>query len=98
MNFFEQEMRSLFEHNDIIQNPKFCGKDMLGVLRPGCPPVGLQEEGTGRSCPAVKTEGDEFRPLLIPFRVPSCHSEEAVRPTKNLLHTGGGCADLTKAA
>ncbi len=32
MNFYEKEMRSLFEHNDIIQDPKFGGKMMLGKL------------------------------------------------------------------
>ncbi len=32
MNFYEKEMRSLFEHTDIIQDPKFCGKMMLGKL------------------------------------------------------------------
>ncbi len=32
MNFHEKEMRSLFEHTDIIQDPKFCGKMMLGKL------------------------------------------------------------------
>lgn len=32
MNFFEKEMRSMFQHNDIIHAPKFCGKVMLGKL------------------------------------------------------------------
>ncbi len=32
MNFYEKEMRSMFGHTDIIQDPKFCGKLMLGKL------------------------------------------------------------------
>lgn len=32
MNFFENEMRMMFEHTGIIQDPKFVGRTMLGKL------------------------------------------------------------------
>lgn len=32
MNFFEREMRMMFHGNEIIQEPKYCGKTMLGKL------------------------------------------------------------------
>ena len=32
MNFFEKEMRMMFEHTGIIQDPKFVGRTMVGIL------------------------------------------------------------------
>lgn len=32
MNFFEKEMRMMFGNTNIIQNPKFVGRTMLGQL------------------------------------------------------------------
>lgn len=32
MDFYEKEMRTLFEDNTVISNPKFVGKTMLGRL------------------------------------------------------------------
>ncbi len=32
MNFFEREMRMMFHGSEIIQEPKYCGKTMLGKL------------------------------------------------------------------
>ncbi len=32
MNFFEKELRQMFDGNDIIHNPQFVGKTMLGRL------------------------------------------------------------------
>lgn len=31
MNFFEKEMRMMFEHTGIIQDPKFVGRTMVGM-------------------------------------------------------------------
>lgn len=32
MNFFEKELRTMFEHNDIIKNPAFAGRCLIGKL------------------------------------------------------------------
>ena len=32
MNFFEKEMRQMFEDNDLLQDAKFLGKTMLAKL------------------------------------------------------------------
>lgn len=32
MNFFEKEMREMFENKDLLQDAKFCGKMMLAKL------------------------------------------------------------------
>ena len=32
MNFFEKEMRMMFEHTGVIQDPKFVGRTMVGIL------------------------------------------------------------------
>lgn len=32
MNFFEKELRTMFEHNDIIRNPVFAGRCLIGKL------------------------------------------------------------------
>lgn len=32
MNFFEKEMRKMFENKDLLQDAKFCGKMMLAKL------------------------------------------------------------------
>lgn len=32
MNFFEKEMRTMFGDTDIIQNPHFVGRTMIGML------------------------------------------------------------------
>ena len=32
MNFFEKEMRMMFEHTGIIQDLKFVGRTMVGIL------------------------------------------------------------------
>lgn len=32
MNFFEKEMRTMFQNTPLIQEPKFCGRTMLGKL------------------------------------------------------------------
>lgn len=32
MNFFEKEMRMMFEHNDTIHDPTFVGRTMVGKL------------------------------------------------------------------
>ena len=32
MNFYEKEMRSMFEHNDLLHDAKFCGRTMLAKM------------------------------------------------------------------
>ena len=58
MNFFENNLRKMFENSEVIDNPYFCGNCMIGRLDEDVRiKVRFTTEGVSDSYPALAVKG-----------------------------------------